>query len=263
MPSSASVPFEPIQSIIGPAAVRALELDPLLADAHVALGWVRSRELDWSSAEKEFQRAIELNPGLTQIYTSYSTSTLRPLGKRDEALRLLRVALTNDPLSLDVQREIGEVQIDAGRYEEAIATLERVRLVDPDFPFAAVHLGRALTFAGRPAEALALLENPDGRNLGRYRPSSAGRGWLAQPYVRMGRRAEAEALLAAPDDAPYRLAVIYAALGDKVRAFEMLERLAVVQQHQVGKILSSPEMTALRGDPRLTALRKRFGLPPE
>jgi TolB-like protein/Tfp pilus assembly protein PilF len=264
VPSSANIPFEPIHSIVRQAAVKALELDPLLADAHVAMGWVHSRELDWSGAEREFRRAIELNPGLTQTYTSYSTSTLRPLGKRDEALRLLRAALENDPLSLEVQREIGEVQLEAGRYEQAIATLQRVRVVEPDFPFATVHLARALTFAGRPAEALSLFESLDGRNLGRYKPANVRRGWqLAQSYAALGRRGDAEALLAESNDAPYRLATIYAALGDKDRAFEALERMAVTQQHQVGKILASPEMAALRGDSRLTVLRKRFGLPPQ
>jgi serine/threonine protein kinase/Tfp pilus assembly protein PilF len=263
VPSSANIPFEPIQSIIRPAAVTSLELDPLLADAHVAMGWVHSRELDWSSAEKEFRRAIELNPSLTQSYTSYSTSTLRPLGKSDEVLRLLRLALENDPLSLDVQREIGEALLDAGRYEQAITALQRVRQVDPDFPFATVHLARALTFAGRPSEALALLEHLDGRDLGRYGPSNVRRWQLAQSYVLMGRRGDAESLLAESNDAPYRQATIYTALGDKDRAFEALERLAVLQQHQVGKILASPEMAALRGDSRLTVLRNRFGLPPQ
>jgi serine/threonine protein kinase/Tfp pilus assembly protein PilF len=264
VPSNANIPFEPIQSVVRPAAIKALELDPLLADAHEAMGWVHSRDLDWLSAEQEFRRAIDLNSHLTQAYTSYSTSTLRPLGKTDEALRLLRRALENDPLSLDVQREIGEVQLDAGRYEEAIATFQHVRAIESDFPFAAVHLARALTFAGRPAEALSLLGSLDGRDLGQYMRANAGRRWqLAQAYVVIGRRGDAESLLADGDNAPYRLATIYAALGDKDRAFEALDRLAAVQQHQVGKILSSPEMAALNGDPRLTALRRRFGLPPQ
>jgi len=90
-----------------------------------------------------------------------------------------------------------------------------------------------------------------------------GRRWqLAQAYVVIGRRRDAESLLADGDNAPYRLATIYAALGDKDRALEALDRLAAVQQHQIGKILSSPEMAILNGDPRLTALRRRFGLPP-
>ena len=77
------------------------------------------------------------------------TSTLIPLGRLDEAARLLEEALRADPLSLDVRRELAMVQIMAGRYEEAIANLQRVRAVDPDFPFAELFLARALTFAGR------------------------------------------------------------------------------------------------------------------
>jgi hypothetical protein len=108
-----------------------------------------------------------------------------------------------------------------------------------------------------------LLESLDGRDLGRYKPSNVRRWQLAKAYVMMSRRADAEALLAEPNNSPYPLATIYSALGDTDRAFEALDQLAAVQQHQVGKILTSPEMAVLRGDPRLTALRKRFGLPPQ
>ena len=73
-----------------PAAVKALQLDPLLAEAHAAMGLLYSRERDWQNAQRSFQRAIDLNPSLTQTYTNYATSTLMPLGKLDEAERLLR-----------------------------------------------------------------------------------------------------------------------------------------------------------------------------
>ena len=85
--------------------------------------------------------------------------------------------------------------------------------------------------------------------------------WLAQAYVMTGRRAEAATLAAEHADSPSNLATIYASLGDKDRAFEALERVAVVQPHHVGKILINPEMTVLRGDPRLAPFRKRFNLP--
>jgi len=184
-------------------------------------------------------------------------STLRPLGQLDEALRLLRVALENDPLSLDVQREIGFVQVEAGRYEEAIDTLQRVREVDPDFPFVDEALARALTLASRPVDALPFFERSD-QLFGRPRRNPR----LALAYVLLGRRAEAEALAAEHEDGhPYALALIYPALGDKDRAFEALERLAVLEPHRVPRLLAQPEMAGLRGDPRLTALRKRFNLP--
>jgi TolB-like protein len=261
-PTSSSLPFEPAHSILRTAAVKARELDPLLADAHAAMGWAYSREHDWTNAEHAFQRAIELNPSLTQTYTGYSHSTLQPLEKFDEALRILRVALRNDPLSLDVQREIGVVQFFAGRYAEAIDTFRRVRAVEADFPFVQNFLGRALMFAGRLPEAVLMLEKLDGHHLGRAKAVQVRRPpWLAQAYVMTGRRAAAETMVAQAGDSFSDLAIIYAALGDKDRTFDALERMAVVQPHHVGDILINPEMVVLHGDPRLTALRERFGLP--
>ena len=172
------------------------------------------------------------------------------------------MALRNDPLSLDVQREIGVVQFFAGRYAEAIDTFQRVRAVEPDFPFVENFLGRALTFAGRLAEAVPMLEKLDGHHLGRVKAPQVRRApWLAQAYVMTGRRAEAETMVAEAGDSFSDLAIIYAALGDKDRTFEALDRMAVVQPHHVGDILINPEMAVLRGDPRLAALRERFGLP--
>ena len=120
-------------ALMGPAAETALQLDPLLAEAHAAMGLLYSRKLDWQKAEESFRRAIDLNPSLTQIYTSYSISTLIPLGKLAEAEQCLRRALQSDPLSLSVQRELAWLQFITGRYEEAVDSLERIRAVDPNF----------------------------------------------------------------------------------------------------------------------------------
>jgi tetratricopeptide (TPR) repeat protein len=163
---------------------------------------------------------------------------------------------------LDVQREIGAVQFLAGRYGEAIDTLQRVVAAEPRFPFAPVYLGRALLFAGRLAEALPVLEQLDGGNLGRFKASQARRApWLARAYVMNGGRAEAETLVAEHEDSPFSLVIIHAALGNKDRAFDALERMAAVEPHHVGPMLMNPEMAVLRGDPRLAPLRKRFNLP--
>ena len=252
-------PFKP--TIIAPetalglmsaAAETALQLDPLLAEAHAAMGLVYSRKLDWQKAEESFRRAIDLNPSLTQIYASYSFSTLIPLGKLAEAEQLLRRALQSDPLSLSVQRELAWLQFITGRYEEAIDSLQRIRAVDPRFSTVGNRLARALTFAGRPVEALHEFE-----------PRSAQPGvqhWMARAYVLTGRRAEVERL-ATTHDQPFRLAVIYAALGDNDRAFEALDRAAVMVPHRVGLLLREPEMAALRGDPRFDAVRRKLRLP--
>jgi tetratricopeptide (TPR) repeat protein len=258
-----SYPFKTAHSMMRSAAVKAIELDPLLAEAHAAMGWVYSYDFDWENAQKSFERAIELDPGLTQTSTSYAIAALEPLGKLDEALRILRAALRHDPLSLDVQREIGQVQLLAGRYEEALDTFHRVRAIDPDFPFVDDFIARALMYAGRLSEAIPLLEKHDSRYVGA--PGRIRRNpWLARAYVMTGRRAEAETLVQEHEGDDSRVAIIYAALGDKDRAFEALERAALVEPHRVPRTLMIyPEMAVLRGDPRLVALRQRFRLPPQ
>jgi serine/threonine-protein kinase len=260
LPVSSTVPFEPFQSIIRRAALRARDLDPLLADAHAALGWMYAREYDWANAERAFKRAIAINPSLTQAYTSYSVSTLQPLGRLDEALRVLQAALDDDPLSLDVQREIGGVHLLAGRYDDAISTFRQINLADPDFPFVATHLGRALTFAGRIPDARSI-RGQGGVNLGRFRPEGPGGGpWRVHAYVMSGRRAEAEALAATQATASGQ-AISSAVLGHNDRAFDALERMAATHAHNVGRVLILPELAGLHGDPRMRALRARFNLP--
>ena len=247
-----AIPPETALALMGPAAETALQLDPLLAEAHAAMGLLYSRKLDWQKAEESFRRAIDLNPSLTHIYASYSISTLIPLGKLAEAEQHLRRALQSDPLSLSLQRELAWLQFVAGRYEEAIDGLERIRAVDPHFSTVDIRLARALTFAGRPLEALRVLET--------RRAEPGVQHWMAHAYVLAGRRAEVERLAAAHDH-PFRLAVIYAALGDTDRAFEALDRAAVTVPHRVGNLLRDPEMAALRGDPRFDAVRRKLGLP--
>jgi tetratricopeptide (TPR) repeat protein len=240
------IPFETAYPIMRPAAVKALELDPLLAEAHAAMGWVYAYERDWVNAEKAFQRAIELNASLTQIYTSYSISTLEPQGKHDDALRLLQTAARHDPLSLDVQREIGRLQFSAGRYQEAIETFRRVHGIDPNFPFVTMYFARALMMAGRLSEASSLEKTE---------PMA-----MALLYVRTGHRAQAQKLVAVMGD-PYTKAVVYAAMADEKRTFEALERVANGAPQRLGRLLMQPELRVLRGDPRVVALRKKFDLP--
>jgi TolB-like protein len=238
--------------IMRSAALKALQLDPLLAEAHAAMGYVYSREFDWPKADQSFRRAIDLNPSLTQSYTLYSRTTLWPLGKLAEAERLLQQATAADPLSLDLQRETAAVQFYIGRYGEAIKTLQRIQAVDPDFPWIDWLLARALTFAGRPADALAVHESS--------RMPGSDTEWDAHAYVMTGRRDEAERLAAKHQDYPHRRAIIYAALGDGDRTFEALDQLALLEPHRVVDLLSYPELAALRSDPRVAALRRRFNL---
>jgi TolB-like protein len=248
-PYGGGLSFETGQLVMRPAATKALQLDPLLAEAHAAMGTVYSSDRDWTNAEKSFRRAIELNPGLSQISTAFAFWTLGPLGRLDEAERLLRAALQADPLSLDVRRELARAYIQSGRYEEAVAELQHVKGIDPEFPNIDGALGIALMFAGHLPEALPLLqEQGDG---------------LAYAYVLQGRRAEAEQMAVRCKGLPICEARVYAALGDKDRAFHALDRAMVTEPNRVARLLPFPVMGKLRGDPRLADLRRRLNLPPD
>lgn len=240
------ISFEEAYPIMRREALTALDLDDRQAEAHAAMGWVYAYEHDWANAETAFQRAIELDPTLTLAYTSYSISTLQSLERYDEALQLLAVAERYDPLSSDVQREIGQIHFYAGRYPEAVETFQRIAGRDPEFPFVAIYLARALTLVGRTSEAFPLLE-----------PGYPSR---ALAHVRSGERADAERLARQWSYHPYQSTVIAAALGETDRAIESLERTAVAEPHRIGRLLIEPELAPLREHPRVLAIRERLGL---
>jgi TolB-like protein/DNA-binding winged helix-turn-helix (wHTH) protein len=246
-----AVTQEQADATMRPAALKALELDPLLADAHAAMGHVHAFDHGWAKAEVSFRRALQLNPSLTTTYTDFVMSTLLPEGKLGEATRLLEAALRVDPLSLDVRRVLAHVQINAGLYDRAIDNCNRVLAVDPAFPFVALLRARALLHKGRVTEAARWMEQ-QGRG---------AEGYLGYAYAISGRRADAEALAARNQDYPQRQAMIYAGLGDKDHAFDALERLAALNPRRTGAYLTRPELARLLGDPRMAALRARLGLP--
>jgi serine/threonine-protein kinase len=252
LPTYQGLPVNKAQGLMRTAALKALELDPDLAEAHAAMGVVSARDLDWSSSQRHFQQAIALNPTLSQVYTNYSFFTLRPLRKFDQAEQLLKIALKSDPLSLDVWREMGQLYFTVGRYDEAIDLLQRVRTVDPHFPTADVVLARTLACRGRVEEALTLYD---------AMPSGGPPHYRAYAYVKAGRRSDAARLAVENDQYPYFVTIIYAALGERDRAFEALDRTAEREPQRVPLLLTWPELAPLQGDPRFAAVKQRFGLP--
>jgi serine/threonine protein kinase/TolB-like protein len=235
---------------IRPAAERALQLDPLLAEAHSAMGLIYARDLDWASAERSFRRATELNSNLTMAYLSLAYWVLAPAGRVDEALREIDKANRADPLSPEVWQYRGMILVNAGRYDEGMDSCRRALALLPGHRNARQHLARALLQKGRASEATAILEE-----LG-----EGSWGQLGYAYAVTGRRGEAEALAVEYADRITPLAFIYAGLGDKDRVFEALESMAARKDPRVQIYLSYPELAFIREDPRWAALRKKVGL---
>jgi len=237
-----------VSPMLKEAALEAFRLDPLLPDAHAALGNLYTRDHQWTKAEEAFERAIEIDPSQGSLYVDYAMALLFPLERVDDALDVLARARDVAPLSLDVRRALAIMQIQAGLYQEAIFSAKWVLDQAPDFPFVEPHLGRALYLSGRPEEALPIFS--------RMPEDSVFLGYL---YAITGRRDEAEALAAGFP--PARSFWIYGGLGDKERAFEALDRAVTIQPWRVATWMIRPEMKILRGDPRFEAIRGRLGLP--
>jgi serine/threonine-protein kinase len=231
------------------AAEQAIRLDPLLAEAHDALGMLYARAARWVESEDSFRRAIELDPNSSAAHNEFAAFLLRPLGRVDEALYQLRIAEKNDPLSSELRSNIAEVLTSAGRYDEAARYCNKL---PADHPNRNRCLGRALLGQGRTEEAIRILVNSQ---------TGADRANLGYAYAKSGRREEAEKLASDLSPRPLQQALIFAGLGDKERTLDVLDRMAVLGPVRMGWVLSNPEMALLHGDPRLKALRKKVGLP--
>jgi TolB-like protein/Flp pilus assembly protein TadD len=227
------------------AAEKAIQLDPLLAEAHDALGMAYARDGQWEQSEKSFRHAIELDPSRPRSYGDFALNLLLPLGRIEEALRQMHAAEKADPLSPEVHWVMGDVLISAGRYDAAAGYCQKL---PADYSDKTECMGRALLAQGRTGEAIQVLATaPNPRYLG-------------YAYGRAGRREEAEKL-AATSPGALAQALIFAGLGDKERTLQAIERLATLGPVRLGRDLTYPEFALIRGDPRVKVLRKKVGLP--
>jgi TolB-like protein/Flp pilus assembly protein TadD len=236
------------------AAEKALELDPLLAEAYDALGMVYARQTQWERSEKSFRRALELDPSDSVIYGNFALNLLFPLGRIGEAVRELQRGIKHDPVAPRLRFILANALMAAGRFDEAARYCENL----PDgFPGKSEWLGRARVGQGRIPEAIRILEDQATRDAGVDDSVDAPLGYA---YGRAGRKDEAEKLAAATS-APYNQAMTFAGMGDRERTLAALERMAALGPVRLGRDLHYPEFAFVRGDPRLKALRQRVGLP--
>jgi TolB-like protein/Tfp pilus assembly protein PilF/predicted Ser/Thr protein kinase len=248
------------------ATTKALELDDTLAEAHNALATVKSEyEWNWSDAELEFRRAIELNPGYATAHQWYG-ELLSQLGRHEEALAEINQAQQLDPLSLIINASRGWILLTAGRDDLAIEQLRRTLEIDPHFAHAHFFLGYAYLRKGALAEAIAEFQRAItlSPNVPQYKSG------LGHAYGRTGKSTEARKLLDELKEQSKRryvswcdFAAIYAGLGEKDRAFASLEK--AYEQHDVVLVRATNGWSSfdpLRSDPRFQDLVRRLGLRP-
>ena len=245
------------------AARRALELDENLAEAHSVLGLVRLQYAwDWSGAEREFKKAIELNPNFPTAHHWYNIM-LGCVGRLDEAMNEIRRAQELDPLSLIINENVGAVFYSMRRYDEAIGQHKKTLELDQNFAGCHSALGDAYCQKGMFAEAIA--EHQKVRVLSESGPY--GLGPLGYAYARSGRVNEAKQvlnqLLAFSKQGyvvSYGIASVYNGLGVRNGALQWLERACEEHDRFIVDVKVDPALDNLRSDVRFKAILQRVGL---
>jgi eukaryotic-like serine/threonine-protein kinase len=247
------------------AAEKALAIDESDAGAHLSTAIVTHwYDWNWAAAENEFKRAIELSPNNPEAHTYYSWF-LAPMGRNEQSVAEARRAQQADPLSGFAAFSVGAAFVFARQWDPAIEQLHRAIEVDPTFWFSHCFMGRAYEQKGKLPEAIVEFQRAV-----ELEPDNA-ETWsgLGHAYALSGKRAEAQKVLDHLKEvsahtwvAPYNIAVIYAGLGEKDRAFALLAQAYKDRSYYLPNYLTTDaRMDSLRSDPRFADLRKRVGLP--
>jgi adenylate cyclase len=243
------------------ASATALRLDPELGDAHCTMGYLKGvREFDWSGAEREFKRALELSPSGSDAYDYYGR-LCAGLGRFDDAIALQHRAQELDPLAHRMDGVTTHIR--AGRYDQAVAMGEDAVELDPNYDRARATLGWAYFLSGKQREGLAELETAvsvSNRN-------AMWLGQLGQAYAMAGKADEARTIIREMEQraqtgfmSPYHFAYVYTGLGDYDRALDMLERAVAERTGPAYSIKGSFLLKPLHSHPRFRALLQQMKL---
>jgi TolB-like protein/lipopolysaccharide biosynthesis regulator YciM len=264
LPEYSGLPAKDIIPKAEIAARKALELDATMAEPHAVLGIVKYEfQWDWEGAEKEFKRAIEIDPKYPTAYHWYCIC-LRSQAKFDEALSEIKRAQELDPLSLVITSNVGEILLNMQRYDMAKEQFNKVVELDPNFSLAHIELGELYARLNKFDEAITELQIAR-KIIGEKNPY--GMYQLGYIYAKAGKKDEAIKILNQLlefSKKGYTLSVqiasIYAGLGDKDNAFEWLTNGCSEQNRYIIDLKISFEWDNLRSDPRFTAILKKVGL---
>ena len=243
------------------AALKALELDETLAEAHTSLGLVaEAYDYDWQTAEKEFRRAIQLNPDYATAHQWYA-EYLSWQGRFDEAFAESERARQLDPLSLIIATDRGAIYYCARQYDRAIAQSRAVLDMDPNFAEAQTNLFGAYVQAGRFAEALEIWKRE---------PADSPWTWADKAYLygRWGQTREAQHALEKFERLAAKLGsnstwahvVAYIGAEQKDKVIALLQKACAEHSYNLAGIKVDPVYDPLRSDPRFQDLLRRVGL---
>jgi len=245
------------------AALKALEIDDTLAEAHTSLGFFYLM-YDWNfaEAEREFKRAIKLNPGYANAHDGYGF-LLKATARNEEAISASRQAQKLDPLSLFTNVSLGWAYYFARDYERAIEQGRKALAMEPRFDFAYWIVGVSLAQQGRMDESIAALNQAVILTGGGLTHESH----LGYAYALSGKREDAEQMLSDLEEtakekyvSAYYFAIIYLGLGEHDRAFQWLERAFDERSGFLAFIKVEPMFDPLRADERFSDLLRRMGL---
>jgi TolB-like protein/DNA-binding winged helix-turn-helix (wHTH) protein/Flp pilus assembly protein TadD len=249
------------------AALKALEMDQTMAEAHTALSIVRAyRDSDLTGAEKEIKRALALKENSATAHQRYSIY-LRDQGRLSEALGEIQRAQELDPLSPTIGSNLAYIHYLRRDYDRAANYAQRVLETEPDYFQSLIALGPTLQQQGKYQEAIALLEKVKEQQKGKAGVYYNALEALGHAYALAGRRAAAERIIAElkawpedKDDTVYRQALIRAGLGELDKSFALLETNSESWTSPPVSLMLDPRFDNLRADPRYEALmRKKFG----
>ena len=246
------------------AALKALEIDSSLAEAHAMLARVVFiYDHDWRTAEIELRRAVELNPASARAHY-WLGYTLLALGRSTEALSEIQRAHELDPLAQDTNLALGMTFFLAGQNDRAIEQYRRIMELDPHSGWPHVYLAWSYQKKGMHAEAIAEVEKA-------LADSSSNTQWvanLALAYALAGRKAEARNVMAELDRLSHReyvssydRAIVYAALREKESAFAALEKAFEEHSERIVWLRADWRFQTIHSDPRFQGLLQRVGLP--
>jgi serine/threonine protein kinase/Tfp pilus assembly protein PilF len=246
------------------AAMKALELDDTLAEAHASLAYVKTfYDWDWPGAETGFKRALELNPNYATAHHWYALY-LTVVGRQAEGLAEIEHARELEPLSLIINTNAGRLLYYARQDDKAIEQYKKTIELNPTYGEAHLWLGKAYLQKSLYPEALAELQ--EAVNLSKDNPVMLAA--LGYAYSMSGRRTETQKIVDQLQKlskqkyvSPNEMAVLYIGLNEKDHAFESLEKAYEERSALLTYLRVEPQLYSLRSDPRFADLVRRIGLP--